>query len=319
MNYLFTYLKGMAMGAADVVPGVSGGTIAFITGILDTLLESIRRINPKLISVVREQGIKKAFEYINGPFLVCVFGGILTSIFSFSKLITYLLATHPIPVWSFFFGLILISVIHMLKQVKGFSFVRLVLFAVGAAFAWGITMLSPISLEMTYLNIFLGGSIAICAMLLPGISGSFILLLLGLYPPVLAAAKNFDITILAIFASGCVFGLLTFSHLLSALLRKFHDATLIFLTGLMLGTLGKIWPWKEVVSWRVNSSGEQVPHLEQNLSPMQFEHITSQPAHIAWAVTALICGILLVWGLEKFAARSGMETDKPLEDEKSKG
>ncbi len=297
------------MGAADVVPGVSGGTIAFITGILDTLLDSIRRINPTLIKVVKEKGIKGAFMHINGPFLVCVFGGILTSVFTLSKLITYLLVTHPIPVWSFFFGLILISVVHMLKQVKGFSLVRLILFCIGVAFAWGITMLNPIALEMTYLNIFIGGSIAICAMLLPGISGSFILLLLGLYPSVLAAAKNFDITILAIFASGCVFGLLTFSHLLSALLRKYHDATLIFLTGLMLGTLGKIWPWKEVLTWRSNSKGEQVPLLEQNLSPLQFEQLTGQPAHIAWAIGALVCGILLVWGLEQFAARNSMSSE----------
>ena len=167
-------------------------------------------------------------------------------------------------------------------------------------------MLSPIALEISYLNIFIGGSIAICAMLLPGISGSFILLLLGLYPSVLSAAKNLDIIILAIFASGFVFGLLTFSHILSALLRKFHDVTLIFLTGLMLGTLGKIWPWKEVIAWRTNSSGEQIPLLEQNLSPIEFEQITGQPAHIVWAVAALICGVLLVWGFEKFAARSGM-------------
>ena len=312
MKYLLTYLKGMAMGAADVVPGVSGGTIAFITGILDTLLDSIRRINPSLIKVVREQGVKGAFNHINGPFLVCVFGGILTSIFSLSKLISYLLINHPIPVWSFFFGLILISVVHMLKQVKSFSVIRIMLFALGVLFAWGITMLNPISLEMTYLNIFIGGSIAICAMLLPGISGSFILLLLGLYPPVLAAAKNFDIAVLAVFATGCIFGLLTFSHLLSALLRKFHDATLIFLTGLMLGTLGKIWPWKEVISWRENSAGEQVPLLEQNLSPMHFEQVTGQAAHISWAVAALLAGILLVWGMEKIAERnSGSDTDKP--------
>ncbi|NRD73061.1 DUF368 domain-containing protein [Shewanella sp. VB17] len=318
MNFLFTYLKGMAMGAADVVPGVSGGTIAFITGILDTLLESIRRINPTLISVIRKQGIKQAFEYINGSFLMCVFGGILTSIFSLSKLITYLLATHPIPVWSFFFGLIVISVVHMLKQVKGFSCVRLLLFTLGVAFAWGITMLNPIALEMTYLNVFIGGSIAICAMLLPGISGSFILLLLGLYPSILAAAKNFDITVLAIFASGCIFGLLTFSHLLSALLRKFHDATLIFLTGLMLGTLGKIWPWKEVLTWRMNSAGEQVPLLEKNLSPMQFEQVTGQTANIAWAIAAFVCGIVLVWAMEKFAARSNPVSDNLLKEEKSK-
>lgn len=292
------------MGAADVVPGVSGGTIAFITGILDNLLESIRRINPSLIGVIKAQGVKGAFQHINGPFLVCVFGGILTSIFTLSKIISYLLVTYPIPVWSFFFGLILISVVHMLKQVNGFSLVRVALFALGVLFAWGITMLNPIALEMTYLNIFIGGSIAICAMLLPGISGSFILLLLGLYPSVLAAAKNFDITVLAIFACGCVAGLLSFSHLLSALLRKFHDATLIFLTGLMLGTLGKIWPWKEVVSWRENSAGEQVPLLEQNLSPMQFELVTGQAANIGWAITALCGGILLVWGIERFAGHN---------------
>jgi len=296
------------MGAADVVPGVSGGTIAFITGILDTLLESIRRINPMLIKVVKEQGIKDAFMHINGPFLICVFGGILTSILTLAKLISYLLTTYPIPVWSFFFGLIVISVVHMLKQVKHFSILRVLMFTAGIFFAWGITMLNPISMEMTYLNVFIGGSIAICAMLLPGISGSFILLLLGLYTSVLGAVKSLDLVIMAIFASGCVAGLLTFSHLLSALLRKYHDATLIFLTGLMLGTLGKIWPWKEVLTWRSNSKGEQVPLLEQNLSPMQFEQLTGQPAHIAWAIGALVCGIMLVWGLEQFAARNAMDS-----------
>ena len=305
MKYLLTYLKGMAMGAADVVPGVSGGTIAFITGILDTLLESIRRVNPSLIKVIRSQGIKAAFEYINGPFLLAVFGGILTSIFTLAKLITYLLANHPIPVWSFFFGLIIISVIHMLKQVKGFSITRLLLFFAGVIFAWGITVLNPIALEMTYFNVFIGGSIAICAMLLPGISGSFILLLLGLYTSVLSAAKSFDILVLAIFASGCVFGLLTFSHLLSALLRRYHDATLVFLTGLMLGTLGKIWPWKQVLTWRENSAGELVPLLEQNLSPMQFEQFTGQPAQLVWAIVAMSMGIALVWGLEIFAGKKG--------------
>ncbi|QYK02217.1 DUF368 domain-containing protein [Shewanella psychrotolerans] len=305
MKYLLTYLKGMAMGAADVVPGVSGGTIAFITGILDTLLESIRRVNPSLIKVIRRQGVKSAFEYINGPFLLAVFGGILTSIFTLAKLITYLLTHHPIPVWSFFFGLIIISVIHMLKQVRGFSLTRLVLFIAGVAFAWGITVLNPIALELTYFNVFIGGSIAICAMLLPGISGSFILLLLGLYTSILNAAKSFDILVLAIFASGCVFGLLTFSHLLSALMRRYHDATLVFLTGLMLGTLGKIWPWKQVLTWRENSAGELVPLLEQNLSPMQFELFTGQPAQLFWAIAAMSMGIALVWGLEIFAGKKG--------------
>lgn len=303
MKYLLTYLKGMAMGAADVVPGVSGGTIAFITGILDTLLESIRRINPSLVKLIRTRGVKAAFEYINGPFLLAVFGGILTSIFTLAKLISYLLVAHPIPIWSFFFGLIIISVVHMLKQIKGLSVARVLLFFVGAGFAWGVTMLNPIAMQMTYLNVFIGGSIAICAMLLPGISGSFILLLLGLYTSVLSAAKSLDIVVLAVFAAGCIFGLLSFSHLLSALLRKYHDATIVFLTGLMLGTLGKIWPWKQVLTWRENSAGEMVPLLEQNLSPMQFETVTGQPALLVWAVFAMLSGIALVWGLEYFSGR----------------
>lgn len=291
------------MGAADVVPGVSGGTIAFITGILDTLLDSIRRINPKLFGIIRNQGFKAAFEYINGAFLLTLFAGILTSIFSLAKVISWLLANHPIPIWSFFFGLIIISVIHMLKQVEKFSLFKLVLFALGVMVAWGITMLNPISMEATYLNIFIGGSIAICAMVLPGISGSFILLLLGLYTSILGSVKSFDVAVIAVFAAGALCGLLSFSHLLSMLLRKFHDATLIFLTGLMLGTLGKIWPWKQTLSWRTNSKGDQVPLLEQNLSPMSFEQLTGESAQLGFAVAAMLAGILLVWTMERFAAR----------------
>ncbi|WP_144213395.1 polyprenyl-phosphate transporter [Shewanella donghaensis] len=303
MHHLLNYFKGMAMGAADVVPGVSGGTIAFITGILDPLLDGIRKINFSLFGIIKQQGVKAAFMHINGPFLVCVFGGILTSIFTLAKLISWLLTNHPVPVWSFFFGLILFSVVHMLKQVKGINLLRIVLFILGVAFAWVITVLSPVDLEVSYLNFFFAGCIAICAMILPGISGSFILLLLGLYPAVLAAAKGFDILMLACFACGCVVGLLSFSHVLSAMLRKFHDETLLFLTGLMLGTLGKIWPWKEVLTWRENSSGELVALTEQNLSPMQFEQVTGEPSQLTAAIICLVVGISLVWGLEQFGQK----------------
>ncbi|MBV7314503.1 DUF368 domain-containing protein [Shewanella sp. NIFS-20-20] len=309
MKYLLTYFKGLAMGAADVVPGVSGGTIAFITGILDTLLNSIRRINPSLWQVVRHQGFKAAFLHINGPFLLSLFAGILTSILTLAKLISYLLAFHPIPVWSFFFGLILISVVHMLKQVSGFTWGRLVLFALGVAVAYFITMLSPITLDATPMNILLGGAIAICAMILPGISGSFILLLLGLYLPVIAAVKSLDVGVLAIFACGAIVGLLTFSHVLSALLRHFHDATLVFLTGLMLGTLGKIWPWKQVLTWRTNSSGHQVPLLEQNLSPWQYEQVIGHSSQWPLAIVCLLVGIGLVWGLEYWSEQRQPKQD----------
>jgi len=304
LRYLSDYFKGMAMGAADVVPGVSGGTIAFITGILNPLLEGIRSIKPSLFGVIRREGFKVAFMHINGRFLCTVLAGILTSIFTFAKLISWLLTNHPIPLWSFFFGLILFSVIHMLKQVSAYNLSRVVLFIAGVIFAWFITVLNPVELEVSYLNFFIAGCIAICAMILPGISGSFILLLLGLYPAVLAAVKGFDVLMLACFAMGCVVGLLSFSHVLSALLRRFHDETLLFLTGLMLGTLGIIWPWKEVLSWRENSQGETVPLAMQNLSPMQFEQVTGQPSEIVPAIICLLVGIGLVWSLEKFGQKS---------------
>ena len=301
MNKLITFLKGMAMGAADVVPGVSGGTIAFITGIYDTLLESIRRINPKLITVLKEKGIKGAFEHINGTFLIALFAGILTSIFTLARFITWMLHTHPIPLWSFFFGLIIVSVIHMFKQVDRWALTRFIAVILGAAFAYGITVVNPVSMDPTPVNIVIAGTIAICAMILPGISGSFILLLLGMYAPILGAAKSMDVVTLGLFAMGCVVGLLTFSHVLSWILRNYRDIALTFLTGLMIGTLGKIWPWKETLTWRINSHGEQVPLVEQNLSPFNFEHVTGQPALLGYAIVAMILGIAIVWGLEKFA------------------
>ncbi|HIF9200121.1 TPA: DUF368 domain-containing protein [Photobacterium damselae] len=301
MNKLITFLKGMAMGAADVVPGVSGGTIAFITGIYDTLLESIRRINPKLISVLKEKGLKGAFEHVNGAFLIALFAGILTSIFTLARFITWMLHTHPIPLWSFFFGLIIVSVIHMFKQVDRWALTRFMAVILGAAFAYGITVVNPVSMDPTPVNIIIAGAIAICAMILPGISGSFILLLLGMYAPILGAAKSMDVVTLGLFAMGCVVGLLTFSHVLSWILRNYRDIALTFLTGLMIGTLGKIWPWKETLTWRINSHGEQVPLVEQNLSPFNFEHVTGQPALLGYAIVAMILGIAIVWGLEKFA------------------
>ncbi|ENM5825111.1 DUF368 domain-containing protein [Vibrio metoecus] len=303
MNYLSTYFKGLAMGAADVVPGVSGGTIAFITGIYDTLLESIRRINPSLVGVLKTQGVAGAFRHINGWFLITLFGGIFTSIATLAKLISWLLVAHPVPIWSFFFGLIVVSVWHMLRQVEQKTFSRLLWLIAGALFAYGITVLKPLHLEPTYLNVMLSGAIAICAMILPGISGSFILLLIGMYAPVLGAVKTLQIDILLLFLSGCVMGLLSFSHVLSWLLRRHRDITLTFLTGLMLGTLPKIWPWKETLSWRVNSSGEQVPLLQRNLSPFEFEALTSQPSQWVLAIVLMLAAVALVLGLEKFAEK----------------
>lgn len=299
MNYLITFFKGMAMGAADVVPGVSGGTIAFITGIYDILLESIRRVNPRLFILWKQQGFKVAFNHINGFFLISLFGGIITSILTFAKLISWLLVNHSIPLWSFFFGLILVSVFHILKQVEKKDIARGIIALLGIAFAYFITVLNPLEMDPTSINFVFAGAIAICAMILPGISGSFILLLLGMYAPILAAAKTIQIDILLLFVAGCILGLLTFSHLLSWLLKSFRDSTLIFLTGLMIGTLPKIWPWKETISWRINSHGEQVPLVQENLSPFQFEALTSQPHQLLLSVAMMFMAIGLVLLLEK--------------------
>lgn len=292
------------MGAADVVPGVSGGTIAFITGIYDTLLGSISRITPSLIGRIKKEGLKAAFDYINGSFLLILFTGILTSIFTLARVITWMLNTHPIPLWSFFFGLIIISVNHMFKQVEFWKVSRFAAVLAGIGFAYSITVLQPLNLEPTSINILLAGSIAICAMILPGISGSFILLMLGMYTPILAAAKSFDIVTLGTFAAGCAIGILTFSHVLTWVLKHYRDIALTFLTGLMIGTLGKVWPWKETLTWRTNSKGLDVPLLERNLSPFDFEQVTGQPALLAYAVVAMLAAIVLIVVLEKTASKS---------------
>ena len=301
MNYLFTYLKGIAMGAADVVPGISGGTIAFITGIYDTLLGSIQKINPSLLGLWKREGFKAVLVHINAGFLVALFGGILTSILTLAKLISWLLVTHPIPLWAFFFGLILISVVHILKQVEHRKLSYFVFLILGIALAYCITILQPLNMQATPINLIIAGGIAICAMILPGISGSFILLLLGIYPTILAAVKELDLGIISLFAIGAVCGLLSFSHLLAWLLKRYRDATLIFLTGLMVGTLPKIWPWKETVSWMTNSHGEQVPLLQHNLFPNQFEHVVGEPSQLFLAIICMISGVMVVWLLEKFA------------------
>ncbi len=290
------------MGAADVVPGVSGGTIALITGIYATLLDSIRSFTPKLLNTFKQEGIKGVFKEVNGAFLVILFAGIFTSILTLARLITWLLEHHPITLWSFFFGLILVSVVHLAKQMDSWSISKGGLLVCGMAFAYLITVAHPLQLEPTSFNFFLAGSIAICAMILPGISGSFILLLLGLYTPVIGAVKGLELGTLSLFAAGCVVGLLSFSHLLGWLLRHFKDATMAFLIGLMIGTLNKMWPWKQVLSFRTNSSGETVPLAEQNLSPFAYEQIVAQPSQLGLAIFACLSGILLVLLLERVSA-----------------
>lgn len=301
-NALMLYIKGIAMGAADVVPGVSGGTIAFITGIYDELLRSIGAIPGAAMLLFRGR-VRQAWKAANANFLLVLLGGILTSVVSLAKLISYLLDTHPIPVWSFFFGLILVSVHLVGKEIQRWDLSRVVGLILGVAFAYVITVAAPVQWSSSGLSLFFAGAIAICAMILPGISGSFILVLLGLYPVVLGAVKDLDVAVLAIFASGCLVGILSFARILSWMLDRWRDLTLAFLTGLMLGSLNKVWPWKEVLTWRIDSQGERTPVLEQNLLPGSFAEITGQNPQLLLAVLMAVAGIVLVLGLEWFAGR----------------
>lgn len=297
-DYMVIMLKGIAMGAADVVPGVSGGTIAFISGIYEELLGTISNINLKLLKTLKGEGVKAAWKQANGNFLAALLTGVFVSIVSLAKVISWLLTNHPILVWSFFFGLVLASVIYIAKQVTQWNVLSGVLLIVGAIVAYYITTLNPLVSEHSSMSfMFLAGAIAICAMILPGISGSFILVLLGAYKPILAAVNNRDLTTITVVALGAVVGLLSFSRVLKYLFANYKNYTLVVLTGFIIGSLNKIWPWKKVLTYRTNSHGEQVPLNELSISPFSFE---GDP-QLMYSVLLAIIGFGLILLLEKLA------------------
>lgn len=292
-------LKGMAMGAADVVPGVSGGTIAFISGIYEELLTSISNVNFDLLKTLKSGGLKAAWKQVNGAFLLSLFVGVFVSIISLAKAIKWMLENEPILLWSFFFGLVLASVIYIAKQISKWNVFTWVLLILGATLAFYITTLNPlVSENSSPLFLFLAAALAICAMILPGISGAFILVLLGAYKPVLEAVNNRDVTSIAIVFAGAVAGLLTFSRVLKWLFANFKNYTLAVLTGFIIGSLNKIWPWKETLTWRTNSHGVQVPLNQQSISPFAFEN-----NQLAMACALAVVGFALILLLEKLAVK----------------
>jgi putative membrane protein len=302
-RYLVLILKGMAMGAADVVPGVSGGTIAFISGIYEELIESLRKIDITALQTLRNQGPVAAWHWINGNFLLAIFAGVAVSLFSLANVITYAMETWPILVWAFFFGLVLASVIYVSRQLERWRLVEFVCLLGGVLLAAGITAANPAQLPDSWWMLTIAGAIAICAMILPGISGSFILLLMGLYSTFLHAISSFDVLSLASFGIGCVVGLLAFSHLLSWLLRHYHGATLATLTGFLLGSLQMIWPWKQTLRFYENRHGELEPLIQENVLPGQYAVLTDQDPQVLGAIVAALIGVALVLGLELMAQK----------------
>lgn len=294
-DYLFLALKGMAMGAADVVPGVSGGTIAFIVGIYDELINSIKSINAHSIKLLFTGKIAAFWKAINGNFLCSLLLGIGISVFSLAKLITYLLVHEPVLVWSFFFGLVLASTWFVSKDIKEWNWKTITGFILGALVAYYITVATPAETPTNLLFIFLCGAIAICAMILPGISGSFILVLLGKYFYIMEAINTLDLVILGVFAVGAFLGITSFSRVLSYALKNFRNITLAVLTGFMLGSLNKVWPWKEVVQTYVDRHGEVKPLVESNILPNE---------SVGEAVALMVVGFALVYILEKMSLRA---------------
>ena len=300
-KYLLTYLKGVAMGAADIVPGVSGGSIAFITGIYEELLNSINSFNGENLKLLLKFKLLDFYKEVNGSFLLSLLLGIMTSIFSMSSLITYLMSDHPIPLWSFFCGLILISAFLILKDITRWNLGVILSLLAGTLIAYFITELPPTSTPDALWFTFVSGAIAICAMILPGISGSFILLIMGRYEGILEAVNNRDILTLAVFALGCAVGILSFSRVVSWLLKKYHAITIGLLAGFMLGSVNELWPWKIVTAYRTSSSGEEKPFLTENILPGTYLEQTGIEPQILFAVAAFIFGILLVFGIERTA------------------
>lgn len=313
LQYLILAFKGIAMGAADVVPGVSGGTIAFISGIYEELIETIHKLNLGFFKQWKKQGFSEAWKQYNLGFLLVLLTGILISILSLAKLITWLLKDHPILVWSFFFGLIIASIIYVARQITRWNGKVWVAIFIAAGLSYLITIAEPIGSPESTWFLFFAGFIAIIAMILPGISGAFILLLLGAYEAVIGTISNFVEGIsegnwslfseaaikLLVFALGAVLGLKAFSRVLNWMFKHHKNTILAVLTGFMIGALNKIWPWKEVLKYRTNHDGEEVPFLERSILPGSYDG----DAQLVYAVVFLIIGFLTIFLLERLATQ----------------
>jgi putative membrane protein len=291
----------MAMGAADVVPGVSGGTIAFISGIYEELIGTLNNINFALLKNLKTEGLKITWKKANGPFLLALLSGVFVSIISLAKGVEWFLEHHPILLWSFFFGLVLASIVYVGKQIKTTAkdFKLFLAMAIGAVIAYLITTINPSETTDANLFLFFAGALAICAMILPGISGSFILVIIGAYSPILEALNSRDIKTILIFGAGAVVGLLSFSKLLKWLFEKYHRITLAVITGFMIGSLNKIWPWKVALTFRTNSKGIKVHLNEESISPFNFD---GDPL-LLQAIGLMVFGVLIILILEKISIK----------------
>lgn len=290
------------MGIAEVIPGVSGGTIAFITGIYTRLLGSIKAVGPELITAYRAGGIRQVWQALDGGFLMALLagmaGGIVIGIFGISLLIEH----YPMGIWSFFFGLIAGSAVLVARTVSEWSLPEWFGIILATGLAFYITIASPANGSESLIAIFVAGFIAISAMILPGISGSFLLLLMGMYALIIDNVKGLitqfgsnHFLVVSVFALGCIFGLATSARILTWVFKHYHNTAMAILTGFMVGSLNRLWPWKTILSYRINSKGEQIPFLDKSVLPFHFE---GDPQYVLVCV-CLVAGILTVLGISK--------------------
>ena len=297
-EYLGLALRGFAMGASDVVPGVSGGTMAFILGIYEELINSIRAlVSPTAIKLLLRFKIKQALDLLPWQFLLAVGLGILAAILSLARFLEWMLLNHPSLLWSFFFGLVAASILTVTKRVRSWNVRTMSATAIGAIVSFVVVGLVPVQTPDSFWFLFLSGAIAICAMILPGISGAFILVLLGKYEYVLSAVNNGDFMVLFWVAAGAAVGIVTFAQLLGWLFSRYHDMTVALLIGMMIGSLRKIWPWKEVILYGADRHGEQVPLQTVNILP------DAWTSEVTYALILAIIGFALVFAIDLWASR----------------
>lgn len=324
LNSFILFLKGIAMGAANVIPGVSGGTIALITNIYEQLIDALKSFDKKALKLVLKRDFKSLAKHLNLNFLLPVFSGIIISIFSLAKLFEFLLATHPEPTWAFFFGLVLASVYYVAKKVNSWKISSIVAFAIGLLFAFGLSVMEGSNIENTNLfYIFVCGMIGICGMILPGLSGSYILMLMGNYQLLMVKSisnlfdflnqclvGNFNVIFentemqnyllyFVVFVLGSIIGLLLFSKIISFIFKKFYNVTIALMSGFVLGSLSTIWPWKKALldSTITDRHGEYLIIGYQRYMPQTW----SQQEYIV--LTSMLVGLVSIIIIEQIAKR----------------
>jgi putative membrane protein len=304
LNYIFLTLKGFAMGAANVIPGVSGGTIALITGVFERLINAIKSFNIVAIRLLFKGKIKELIKHIDLWFLIAVFSGMIISVISLARVLKYLFESYPVFIWSFFFGLILASVFYVGKTIQKVNFGVILFFILGTALAVSISLMEHATQNDSFFYLVICGVVAICSMILPGLSGSYVLILMGNYELVMIdSVNNADLGILIPVIIGAIVGLIAFSHLLSWIYKKYKDQTISILTGFILGSLGVLWPWKnenfllDAAGNFILKDGDKIPQVATKYIPDSFNK------EVIIAILLMLSGIIVISLIEKIAAK----------------